>query len=202
MLNFVAHSWPDTGGLVIFVSLILGLTICVLEFRRRRKVRPTEATAPAGLAVASALAIGLIAGCQPQPQPLRVGEMACTHCRMTVSDARYGAELVSTTGKIYPFDAIECLVAYLEESPEASELAHSLWVAAFDEPGTLIAASDAFFLRSDEIQSPMGGGLAAFTTSDARDDALADKGGTGLDWGGLLALTEVGGTVSHAAHVH
>ena len=201
MLNFVATSWPDTGGFVIFGSFLLGIAVVVLEFRRRRKRAATPAPA-AGTAVAALLAVGLLAGCQPEPQPLRVGEMACTHCRMTVSDARYGAELVATTGKVYPFDAIECLTAHLADEPAAAESAHSLWVAAFDAPGTLVAVEEAYFLHSDAIQSPMGGGLAAYTSAEARDAVLNEQGGDALDWGGVLALTESTGTESHTAHVH
>jgi len=116
---------------------------------------------------------------------------------MTISDARYGAELVATTGKVYPFDAIECLTAYLAEEPEAAEGAHSLWVAAFDVPGTLVNVKDAYFLQSDAIQSPMGAGLAAYSASDSRDAALAEQGGTALDWAEVLAVA-----VPHEVGVH
>jgi copper chaperone NosL len=36
LLNFTAHSWPGLGGLAIAVALLAGLTLCVVEFRRRR----------------------------------------------------------------------------------------------------------------------------------------------------------------------
>ena len=208
MLNFVAHSLPDLGGIVIFISLLMGLTASVQEFRKWRfgrkqaaGSRPVAAT-QVQVAAAALLGVGLIGGCRPAPQPLVMGETACAHCRMTVSDARYGAELVASTGKVYPFDAIECLTAYLADEPEAAEAAHSLWVAAFDVPGTLVNVKEAYFFQSQAIHSPMGGGLAAYTTAYARDEALVEQGGTALDWGGVLTIGNSGDARTHALHVH
>jgi copper chaperone NosL len=36
LLNFTAHSWPGLGGWAIAVALLAGLTLCVVEFRRRK----------------------------------------------------------------------------------------------------------------------------------------------------------------------
>ncbi len=209
MLNFMSHSWPDTGGIVVFGAFLVGVVLVVMEFRRRgrdKKAVLAEAVSTqksaSGIAVAAALLVVFAAGCQPTPQPLVVGETGCAHCRMTVTDARFGAELVSTTSKVYPFDAIECLTAYLIDNPGAEESAHSFWVSAFDEPGTLVAAEDAFFIQSDRIQSPMGAGLAAYSTVDARESARTEVGGDALDWRGVLASAELAGTDVHAAHAH
>ena len=121
---------------------------------------------------------------------------------MTVSDARFGAELVATTGKVYPFDAVECLTAHFAEHPGAAEAAHSLWVAPFDAPGTLIPVARAHFLQSGAIASPMGGGFAAYTTAAARDAALDAVGGAALDWGGVLAFAGADEGRAHAQHLH
>ena len=36
LLNFTAHSWPGLGGWAIAGGLLAGLTLCAVEFRRRR----------------------------------------------------------------------------------------------------------------------------------------------------------------------
>jgi hypothetical protein len=36
LLNFTAHSWPGLGGWAIALALLSGLTLCIVEFRRRR----------------------------------------------------------------------------------------------------------------------------------------------------------------------
>jgi copper chaperone NosL len=139
------------------------------------------------------LALLVLAGCRPAPQPLRYGGDACAHCRMTVSDPRFGAELVGETGKTYPCDAVECLAAFVQAHPEVA--AHSLWVTPSDAPGTLIPVEAAFFGRGPSVRSPMGAGLAAFSTGAARDAALAGEG-EALDWAGVLARVR-----EDAAHV-
>ncbi|MDX1439305.1 MAG: nitrous oxide reductase accessory protein NosL, partial [Rubricoccaceae bacterium] len=191
MLNFTAHSWPDTGGIAVFIALALGIAAVVHELRRRR-VKEVEVV-PGGktsVALASLFSVFLLVGCEPSPEPLRVGEMDCSHCRMTVSDARFGAEVVSSTGKVYPFDAVECMLAYLDDNPELVESVHSYWVVAFDEPGTLIPADEAFFLRSSVIQSPMGAGIAAFASEDQRDAQYNQLGGIEMGWTRLLNEAE------------
>lgn len=207
MLNFVAHSWPDTGGLAVFAALLLGIVATVVELRRRRRAKAeasqlTDAAQPAKVAVAGVLLIGMLAGCSPEPQPLVIGETPCSHCRMTVSDDRFGAELVSTTGKVYPFDAIECMTAYLSDEGEGTNNAFSFWVTPFDAPGTLVDANQAYFLRSNSIQSPMGSGLAAYSSLESRDAAAAENDGLILNWEGVLALAERDLAESHPAHGH
>ena len=200
MLNFVAHSWPDTGGFVIFVAFALAVVTSVLEFRRRRTAAAVP-TATTGLVVATVLAVGLLAGCEPGPQPIRYGEDVGAYCRMTISDPRFGAELVTTTGKTFKFDSIECLTGFVAEHPEVYEAAHSVWVVPFDAPGTLIPVAEAHFLQSAVLPSPMGGGLAAYTTAAAREAARTEKGGAALDWAAVLTRDGAEGMSTHAVHV-
>jgi len=60
------------------------------------------------------LLTAIIFGCSKNPQPISYGQDECEFCKMIVMDERYGAELVTGTGKIYFFDSIECLVGYLD----------------------------------------------------------------------------------------
>lgn len=128
----------------------------------------------------SVLITGLLAGCTPGPEPIDYGHEACTYCRMTITDPRYATELVNSTGKVYPFDAVECLVAYLNEHPEAE--VHSLWVNDFADPGTLIPIPEAVFLHSGALHSPMGLNIAAFGSGEARQAVQDSLGGTPLRW--------------------
>ena len=68
------------------------------------------------------LSLSLIS-CSVEPKPVPYGEANCTHCNMTISDNRYGAELVTDKGKVFYFDAVECLAAYVAGQPEVSEKA-------------------------------------------------------------------------------
>ncbi len=140
----------------------------------------------------SVLALALLAACgAPGPTPIRYGEAACEHCHMTASDPRFGAELVTTTGKAYVFDAIECLAEYVADHPEMDAQTHALWVTAFDDPGTLIPLDDAYFVQAPGVRSPMGMNLAAFAraTSEAEARAAFD-GAEILTWADVRALTD------------
>ena len=204
ILNFTAHSWPAAGGLAAALSFVLGTVALGLDRRARRKAPAdlstgTDAprTVAAPLAAAVLLGAGLWTGCQADgPQPLDYGVAECTHCRMTVSDQKFAAQLVTRTGKAEPFDSIECLTGYLAEHADAATGARGVYVADFAAPGTLVPAATAFFLHSDGLSSPMGGGLAAFATAAARDEALARLGGEGLAW------DEVQGLNVQPTHAH
>ncbi len=144
-----------------------------------------------------ALLLAAAMGCRSGPQPIRYGHDACTHCRMTISDKRYGAELVSPTGKTYPFDAVECMAAYVQAHAEqAGEMER--WVVPFDAPGTLIPADSAFFLHSPVLRSPMGQNLTAFGPGTSRAAAFESYGGEVLTWPQVLALVDGDGAAASA----
>jgi copper chaperone NosL len=127
----------------------------------------------------------VLAGCRARPAPIAYGRDECAWCRMTISDPRYGAELVTTTGRTYVFDSVECLAAFwlARRVPETSVA--SLWVADF-AGGGLVPAGTASYLRSDALPSPMGLDLTAFARAADRDAAAARHGGAGLAWGAVL----------------
>jgi len=189
MLNITAHSWPGLGMIAAFVSLVLGAAVAFTEWRRKRAASTASATPSSTPAMVVVAAAALLVGCQVEPQPIRYGDDACEHCRMTISDARFGTELLTTTGKAYTFDSVECLADYVHAHPDIAADAHSLWVTSYDDPGTLVSLDEARFVHGPSVRSPMGQGLAAFgpgtTEADARamfDDAQI------LAWDGVLAL--------------
>ena len=48
----------------------------------------------------------MFSGCSLEPKPIEYGEDQCDACKMRISDSRFGAELVTTKGKIYKYDAM------------------------------------------------------------------------------------------------
>jgi len=135
----------------------------------------------AALLGAAALACGT-----PGPTPIAFGEATCDHCHMTIVDRRFAAELVTRTGKVYPFDDAGCLATFTVNGPVGPELVHSAWVTDFRLPGTLIPAQEAIFLRTDSIRTPMASNLLAVPRA-AGDSLQAALGGTLLDWAQVLA---------------
>ena len=101
LLNFSATSWPDVGGVLAGVAFALGVAALVVAYRRRvRLASSLRDTLPSRRRIACA------AG--PQHHPRRHRRRA-VECRMLVSDARFGAQVVTRTGKTLTFDSIECM---------------------------------------------------------------------------------------------
>jgi copper chaperone NosL len=124
-----------------------------------------------------------LAGCSLDPRPLEYGHDRCTHCMMTLTDPRFGAELVTPQGKRLPFDAIECLAAYVtEQKPEV----HTQWVIDFTAPEVLRPIEEVVLYRSPAIPSPMGMNLGAFPDAEAASRQAPD--GEALDWEEVLRI--------------
>ena len=81
---------------------------------RPRVVRGVSLTAPT-LAALAAVALAACAGGPPEPAPIVLDEDACSHCRMTISEREYAAELVTREGQVERFDDVGCLAAWLRE---------------------------------------------------------------------------------------
>ena len=124
----------------------------------------------------------LIASCEAKKQPIAYGQANCQHCQMTISDKRYGSELVLKTGKAYFFDSAECLIQYLEENAEAKEKAQMFLVSDFNKPEALIDADKAIFLQSKNLPSPMGMYLTAFKDRAAATLMQKENPGRILTW--------------------
>ena len=123
--------------------------------------------------------------CSPQPQAIDYGADYCDNCRMTIVDQKHAAELVTTKGRAYKFDAIECMVDYLQQR-EKADFALFL-VNDFTQASELVDAKECQFLFSPNIPSPMGGFLSAFHSEEEAKRWQAEKDGKLYDWDELQA---------------
>lgn len=122
----------------------------------------------------------LISSCKPKSEPIAYGENDCSYCQMTIVDKIHGAQLVTSKGKVYKYDAVECMVMALKEMDE-TDMAMIL-VNHLEEPEALIDATSSTFLISKKLPSPMGGFLTAFASREAAEDALIEYGGELYSW--------------------
>ena len=97
------------------------------------------------------LLVLLLSACSPKPKPIEYGSDACDYCRMTVVDQQHAAELVSSKGKAYKFDAIECMVHYKREHDDREYAL--LLVNDYLQKGELVPAEECTFLISPNIQA-------------------------------------------------
>jgi copper chaperone NosL len=122
--------------------------------------------------------------CTVEPEKINYGSEACHFCKMTIVDRQHAAQYVTKKGKQFKFDAIECMVNDLSDK-EVEKIA-LLLVADYMEPGKMIPASQATFLISKEIKSPMGANLSAFSSVQAANLVKDKNGGEVYDWLALL----------------
>jgi copper chaperone NosL len=109
---------------------------------------------------------------------------------MTVSDVRYGAEVVAKTGKLHTFDSIECAASWFAAT--ALDEVESIWVADYST-GKLIPADSALYLRGGRLHSPMGRELAAFDATIGSDTLMARYAGDVLRWADVVAYMRTQG---------
>jgi copper chaperone NosL len=102
---------------------------------------------------------------------------------MMIIDNKYASEFMTSKGKSYKFDSIECMIDYIDNIDE-SEVSIFL-VNDYGNPGRMINTNIAFFLISDNITSPMGANLSAF--SDFNDIDKVDSQGDVYNWNELIA---------------
>jgi copper chaperone NosL len=129
--------------------------------------------------MAGALSLALIAmGCgrstRLEPPVIHLGEDVCSRCNMIVSEERFAVAhvLIAESKNLAEpalFDDISCLIEAEQQVPDGSVAAR--WVHAGDGTGW-IEASSAYFVRSPDIRSPMGGGVLAARSADGAQSIL------------------------------
>ena len=130
----------------------------------------------------------MIFGCGVSPSPIDYGKDNCDFCKMTIMDKRFAAALVTSRGKTFKFDSVECLAEFHESERIKRDNIKMLLVDQFDSPGTMINAAGAFYLRSPNLRSPMGFNAAAFSVKSAAENARADYAGDVISWEQVLHL--------------
>jgi copper chaperone NosL len=124
--------------------------------------------------------------CSTEPEPLQYGTDICRFCKMTLMDKKFGAELVTTKGKVYKFDDLNCFLNFYNSGYEPEENFKHKLVVDFSAPAKLIDATNAFYIKSSEIRSPMNGQVAAFETKASMDIFKKQWKGIYLAWGEVV----------------
>ncbi|HLV69422.1 MAG TPA: nitrous oxide reductase accessory protein NosL [Xanthomarina sp.] len=126
----------------------------------------------------------VLTSCNVGPQAIDYGKDGCHFCKMTIVDKVHAAEIVTHKGKIYKFDASECMINFMKDF-DPSEV-KSYLTNVYTEPETLIGATQATFLISKNVPSPMGAFLTAFKTKEDAQKVQIEKEGTLYTWNELL----------------
>lgn len=187
LLNFTSYSGPDTGAWVIIVVCLMATVLWWWEFfKNRKKTLNAGALKGKGRAILTVLTLLVFCACSSGPEPIRYGQDACANCKMTLTDKRFGAEIVTQKGKVFKFDDLNCLVGALGNGSVAEKDIAQIVTVDFKKTGTFVAVQSALFLYHDAIRSPMRADVASFSTQSDLDAVKAAIGG-----GKLMTWTEL-----------
>lgn len=177
LLNFGAYSFPDVGG-YIFIGVGLILVFLMIKERKGKPALVKVSTV--------ALMLFGLQSCSSGPEPIRFGKDACHFCKMIISDQRFGAELITDKHKIYKFDDTHCIVSFLKAGELKQTQITDIYLVDYSQQGQLVKASESFLLQSDDLRSPMGGNVAAFTAEDSLLKFKQELNGTSVSWNELV----------------
>ena len=181
LLNFSAYSMPAAGGW-IFAGVGSTLLLLVITEWLSFKKRKHSFKQAAGITV---LLFFLISSCNNGPQTIVTGKDHCDFCKMTVSDARFGAEIITKKGKVFKFDDAHCILSFLKKKDFDRNEVKDIYFKDFSGDHSLIKSGDAFFLKSETLKSPMEGNIAAFSNRDSLDKIMIEYKGNVMNWSEL-----------------
>lgn len=178
LLNFTAYSGPDIGGWIFIAVTAVLIVMLVLEFYKFNK--------PA-VSLILLFSVASFFACSPKPEPIVYGSDMCYTCKMTIMDKHFGGEVVTRKGKVYKFDDINCMVNFLNSGYlDDREVAFRL-VVDYAQPAKLVDATQAFYLKSGEIYTPMASQIAAFEYDSVYSEFKRKWNAIYLTWGELIA---------------
>src|SRR5690606_22753916 len=105
LLNFGAYSIPDTGGWLMAAAGVI-MAVCAFFVIREKRVAIRNG--------AAAVAVLMLSSCSSGPVPIQLNKDNCHFCKMTIADARFGAEILSNKGKVWKFDDAHCVIAFMK----------------------------------------------------------------------------------------
>lgn len=110
----------------------------------------------------------LLTACSKAPEKINFGSDMCHFCKMTIVDTQHAAQYVTKKGKQFKYDAIECVLNELTET--GMDKVGVILVSDYTNPGVMTDATQATYLISKGIQSPMGANLSAFSEEGAAQE--------------------------------
>lgn len=105
---------------------------------------------------------------------------------MTIVDNKFGAEIVTSKGKVYKFDAVECMVRYVKTGKINDADIKEYLVIDASKPTQLTDAKKAVYLISENFPSPMGANLSAYANRSEADTFQKNYQGEIKTWDDIL----------------
>lgn len=178
LLNFTAYSGPAIGGWIFLIAGILAIGILIFEIYNSKMEKNITTT------LMVLVCLSLVA-CKVEPEPLQFGKDGCHSCKMTLMDNKFGAEILTSKGKIYKFDDVNCMLTFYNSGQVPTDEMKEILIVDFSKPEKLIDARNALYVKSESIKSPMASNIAAFESNADLEKMNENWKGIILTWGEL-----------------
>ncbi|MBP6759435.1 MAG: nitrous oxide reductase accessory protein NosL [Flavobacterium sp.] len=181
LLNFGAYSIPDIGGWMLISAGVLLFIIVVKEthlvsiFFRKPKIDAV---------LVLLLSFSFMSCGDFKVEPIKLNTDNCDFCKMSIADGKYAAEIITQKGRVYKFDDISCMANYCKEN--ANTKIGAYYVSDFSQDNNLIPAETAFFLSGGSIQSPMHGGIIAFSNENYAQEFGTKLNAKPIKWEAII----------------
>lgn len=131
------------------------------------------------------LMLWTLVSCSSEPRAIKLGSDMCAHCKMTLTDPKFGGELVTSKGKIFIFDDVTCMATFYKTKKAEGDQYYAI---DYLREMPFIPVDQAHFLKSEEqFRSPMGSSIAAFGSLKKIEDFMQGKSpGQLLGWSDLI----------------
>lgn len=184
LLNFGAYSVPDVGGWLFLAAGAVLLLAVVVQARAAKHAGAMPRFFKQ--AVLLCIIATTFFACTPKKEPIVLGKDSCSFCKMTFTDARFGGEILTVKGRVYKFDDTHCILQFLKAGSVPKDAVNTIYVVDFLGAHNLIPVTQACFLTSDVLRTPMNGNTAAFATIDSLNACLKDCNGKQVYWNNLI----------------
>ena len=177
LLNFGAYSIPDLGGWLFIASgLLMGISFTV-ESKILKRFKKAKGITP--ILVVSFLALSSCIN--PKSEPIKLNKDKCDNCGMTITDPKFAAELVTKKGRVYKYDELKCMLNYRKDNLAKLEAAQ-YYVSNFLADNGLLSIETVFLIKGEELNSPMGGNMAAFNNKTTAYEYATKYKATLVNW--------------------
>jgi len=189
LLNITASSYPALGGMMLILGVGLGFMAAASEWWRGRRRYQSSGKKRAGAPIQPTVSMvwlllvtSLLISCSAKQSPIQFGTDACDYCRMTISDEQYGSEIVTVKGRVYKYDAVECMAAAIIAGNIDEDTVKFYLTIDHANPTVLVDATTAVYLRSPSLRSPMGMNLTSFAQHEDATETATRHPGKLLTW--------------------
>lgn len=119
--------------------------------------------------------------------------MTCTYFEEEIHDNRFGGFIEANDDEKLPFGSLGALVAYIKENPDLDKDDPNIWVMDYNSGRNAVRLDDAYFFRTELINSPCGLKMFAYSKDkDLEENFEVAYGGGKIDWNEVEERVERG----------